>query len=117
MLEQKTAEQRSESAQSALTSRAEVFGEQLKPALDQDKLRKAIAKEKKFRENAALHAEELDDKKRKYNSMQSYEVSAEEMEAYRLAKPNTADPMFKIAEDELLDYEDDDTAPKKSKKR
>lgn len=95
-----------------------MYGEQLDPTLDPEKLKKAIEKEKKFRANSQKHEEEADDKKRKYNSMESYEVTAEEMEAYRMNKPNSADPMLNFQDDDLLDYEGEEERPsKKSKKK
>lgn len=67
---------------------------------DKDKLEKALKKVDKSRE------EPSDDRKRKYNSLSAeVDVTEEEMEAYRMRKENTADPMAKLANsDELLDY-------------
>ena len=84
----------------------------------------AIAKEEQFQKDALRHETEADDKKRKYNSMTSYEVTPEEMEAYRMKKTNDFnDPMAKFMggdDEELLEYNDEDQAtakkPKKSKK-
>uniref|UniRef100_A0A7S2SN22 Pre-mRNA-splicing factor SLU7 n=2 Tax=Rhizochromulina marina TaxID=1034831 RepID=A0A7S2SN22_9STRA len=118
MLEARPAEERAAAADqaAAASSRSELFGEQLAPDLDQEKLKKALKKAKKFQKDTERHEEEADDKKRKYNSMDTYEVTKEEMEAYRLTKGNTADPMFNVAEGELLDYEPEATDAKRNKK-
>jgi pre-mRNA-processing factor SLU7 len=68
--------------------------------LDEEKVKEALKKEVKNKKEAK------DDRKRKYNSLNadSYDVTAEEMEAYRLRKEEKSDPMAKIGSDELLDY-------------
>jgi hypothetical protein len=82
-------------------SRAELYGEQLAPTLDPAKLAAAVKKEEAFQRNAAQHEAEQDDKKRKYNSFTSVEVTPEEMEAYRMRKANDFnDPMAKFAKAE-----------------
>jgi len=54
---------------------------------------------------AAASAVEPLDKKRGYNSMQSAEVSVEDMEAYRINKIQREDPMAALLNsDELLEY-------------
>ena len=74
------------------------MGEELQNAeLDEAKVKAAIKAQRK-RESKEGVETESDDRKRKYNSGASYEVSAEEMEAYhRLKKRDTtgdmADPM------------------------
>jgi pre-mRNA-processing factor SLU7 len=68
--------------------------------LDQEKLRKAIEKEEEFQKN--FDKEDTEEKKRKYNSFTSTEVTAEEMEAYRMKKSRSDDPMSKIDSEELL---------------
>ena len=74
------------------------MGEELQNAeLDEAKVKAAIKAQRK-RESKEGAETESDDRKRKYNSGASYEVSAEEMEAYhRLKKRDTtgdmADPM------------------------
>uniref|UniRef100_A0A6U4RSM2 Pre-mRNA-splicing factor SLU7 n=1 Tax=Hemiselmis andersenii TaxID=464988 RepID=A0A6U4RSM2_HEMAN len=58
---------------------------------DQDRLKKALKREENL---AKMDHTELDDRKRKYNSMGSYEVTEEEMEAYMLKKNRgTDDPL------------------------
>ena len=116
MLEARSAEEEAGKDQSVASARSELYGEQLAPELDEEKLKKALKKAKKFQKDADKHAEEADDKKRKYNSMDTYEVSKEDMEAYRLTKGNTADPMFNVPDGELLDYEPEADG-KKAKKR
>jgi len=68
--------------------------------LDKDKLKAALEKQEKKNKEAG------DDKrKRKYNSLDSEaDVTAEEMEAYRMRKGRGDDPMAKISSDKLLDY-------------
>ncbi|CAB9522866.1 splicing factor SLU7 [Seminavis robusta] len=68
--------------------------------LDQQKVKEALKKVEKSK------LEAKDDRKRKYNSLNpdSYDVTEEEMEAYRLRKETKSDPMANIGSDELLDY-------------
>ena len=90
-------ERQKRAEESKQTSRAELYGEQLAPTLDPAKLAAAVKKEEAFHRNAALHDSEQDDKKRKYNSFTSVEVTPEEMEAYRMRKGNDFnDPMSKF---------------------
>lgn len=115
----KTAEEREKSAasSSAFQDRNKLYGEQLAPELDKDKLKAALANEDKFQRDADRHAAEADDKKRKYNSMATTEVTPEEIEAWRIKRGNAADPMKDIlTSDTLLDYEPEDDKPKKRKK-
>ena len=71
--------------------------------LDQEKLKKALAKEALFQKQDVE-----DDRKRKYNSFTSTEVTAEEMEAYRMKKTRGDDPMAKmLGSDELLPVDGD----------
>jgi pre-mRNA-processing factor SLU7 len=76
--------------------------------LDEKKLKEAIKKQKEFEKKGDTGGEEeKDDRKRKYNSMASVEVTAEEMEAYRMAKKRDegGDLLDKIADtEELLEY-------------
>ena len=70
-------------------------GEQLEEAaLDEAKVREAMAKEKR---RAREKDESHDDRKRKYNSFASTETTAEEMEAYhRMKGRGMEDPMAKM---------------------
>jgi hypothetical protein len=48
---------------------------------------------------------EKDDRKRKYHSLNAeVDVTEEDMEAYRIQKDRSLDPMAKISSDEVLDY-------------
>lgn len=59
---------------------------------DREKLREAIKRQEKDASNATE-----DDRKRRYNSFHSaYDVSAEDMEAYRLKRSRADDPMAAI---------------------
>lgn len=85
--------------------RSELYGDADKNVeLDAEKLKAAIAKEEEFQRRAkeggggGLEG----DKKRKYNSMESTEVTKEEMEAYRLTKAKENE--FAWKEGELLEY-------------
>ena len=73
--------------QRALYGTGEVLGD---APLDQDKLKAAMAAEVARREQGAPA---VDDRKRKYNSMQAEEVTAETMEAYYRSKARAEDPM------------------------
>src|SRR5690349_14553037 len=83
-------------------SRSELYGESTNPQLDQDKLKEALKREEAFQKKARKEAA-LDDRKRSYNSMSNVDVSAEDMEAYRLKKARGDDPMAKF-----LDNPDED---------
>ena len=78
------------------SSRSKLYGEADPNAeIDQEKLKEAL--------NRTGTAG--DEKKRKYNSMSAeVDVTAEEMEAYRMKKGRGDDPMAKLGSDELLDY-------------
>lgn len=123
MLEGKTQEEREAAAaardkQSKVVSRSDLYGEQLAPVLDKDKLKAALKKEDEFRKQA-MKQDNDDDKKRKYNSMTSFEVTPEEMEAYRMRKTDTMnDPMAKFNNDdneELLEYVPEETTKGRKK--
>ncbi|KAG9050501.1 mRNA splicing protein [Tulasnella sp. UAMH 9824] len=73
--------------------------------LDQDKLRRAIQEEKKRKTGKKEEWEEERDernKKRKVGAMgdSGFDVTEEEMEAYRLNKPNFEDPMANYVDSE-----------------
>jgi pre-mRNA-processing factor SLU7 len=90
-----------------LNNSSQLYGEADAKAtanLDPNKLQQALTKE-----DLRLQQEqrEKDDRKRKYNSVDTQvDVTEEEMEAYRLRKERSSDPMAKLAaSDELLDYQ------------
>jgi pre-mRNA-processing factor SLU7 len=69
-----------------------------KAKIDQDKVKAAL-------EGYDKKQESEDSRKRKYNSVETnVDVTEAEMEAYRLRKEKSADPMAKISSEELLDY-------------
>eukprot|EP00539_Tryblionella_compressa_P006221 CAMPEP_0178768496 /NCGR_PEP_ID=MMETSP0744-20121128/20276_1 /TAXON_ID=913974 /ORGANISM="Nitzschia punctata, Strain CCMP561" /LENGTH=595 /DNA_ID=CAMNT_0020424583 /DNA_START=282 /DNA_END=2068 /DNA_ORIENTATION=+ len=82
------------------SGRSKLYGEaDQKASIDKDKVKAAM--DKLDREEK----EQIRDKKRKYNSMNAeVDVTEEEMEAYRLRKERSADPMANIGSDEVLDY-------------
>lgn len=100
MLESRPPAERSD--HNPIVARSTLFGENLNPVLDDSKLASALEKEKKFQQEGG---EERDDRKRKYNSMVSSDVTAEEMEAYRMMKNKAEDPMANISSDKLIDEE------------
>lgn len=109
LLPSKSAEEGSAKNDSGIRKRSEMYGENLTPELDAKRLKKAMKKVAKEQRDA-----ETDDKNRKYNSMGSYEVNAEEMEAYKLLKARGDDPMAKMLDDDVL-LEDDSDKRKRSK--
>ncbi|KAE9211028.1 Pre-mRNA-splicing factor [Phytophthora fragariae] len=91
-------------ADGVLSKRSEMYGENIAPELDEKKLKKAIRKAAKEKKKQT----EVDDKKRKYNSMGNYEVDAEQMEAYKLLKSRGDDPMAKVLGSDVLLEENED---------
>jgi pre-mRNA-processing factor SLU7 len=90
------------SSNNAPSSRSKLYGEADQGAtFDKDKLKKALEEfDRKDDEE-----KKNDSRKRKYNSVESnVDVTEEQMEAYRLRKERSADPMSQINSDELLDY-------------
>ena len=87
----------------APSSRSRLYGEaDQKADIDAEKLKKALEKEQKA---SLQNNHDLNDRKRKYNSMNAeVDVTEEEMEAYRLRKERSDDPMAKLGSGELLDY-------------
>ncbi|DBA02255.1 TPA: hypothetical protein N0F65_007665 [Lagenidium giganteum] len=89
----------SEKDGAGIRKRSEMYGENIAPDLDEKKLKKALKKAAKEKKQG-----ELDDRKRKYNSMDNSDVNAEDMEAYKLLKTRADDPMAKLlGSDVLLD--------------
>jgi pre-mRNA-processing factor SLU7 len=84
------------------SNRSKMYGEADQNAtVDKEQLKKAMENYDK------KHEDTLDGKKRKYNSVESnVDVTEAEMEAYRLRKDRSADPMAKISSDEVLDYKE-----------
>ncbi|CAM9812327.1 unnamed protein product, partial [Laminaria digitata] len=84
-----------------LTARSDLYGEGVANVdLDEDKLKEALKKQQAF---LSKGGEEKDDRKRKYNSMTSSDVTKEDMEAYRLTKANNDDPLANLSSDVLLE--------------
>jgi pre-mRNA-processing factor SLU7 len=87
---------------SLLTNKSKLYGEadpSTTDNLDQRKVQEALQKISKHDESSSTK------NKRKYNSMNAeVDVTEEDMEAYRLRKERTSDPMAKISTEELLDY-------------
>lgn len=70
------------------------WGENLTPDIDPEKLKKELKKAKRRRKEAT------DERERKYNSVgaDAYDVTEEEMEAYRMTRIRKDDPMAKFLE-------------------
>jgi pre-mRNA-processing factor SLU7 len=67
-------------------------------------VREAVRKQEEWQRRD--HTAEADDRKRGYNSTTAIDVTAEDMEAYRLKKAKRDDPMAAFADsEELLDYD------------
>ena len=76
------------------SARSAVYGMPDKDlVLDEAKVQAAIAKAKQHKDDPT------DDKKRKYNSFATTDVTAEDMEAYRRTKITKDDPMAKFLQD------------------
>jgi pre-mRNA-processing factor SLU7 len=99
----------SSSAASALTKRSDVFGEgSTSTVLDKEKLEQAYRKAEQGSATGGAAAAESaggEERKRGYNSMQSVEVTTEDMEVYRMKRLKGDDPMAALMEsDTLLEY-------------
>jgi pre-mRNA-processing factor SLU7 len=83
------------------SSKSKLYGEaNQKAEIDKEKVKAAL---EKF--DSKQKDDTRGDKKRKYNSMNiENDVTEEELEAYRLRKERSADPMANIGSDEVLDY-------------
>ena len=89
-----------------ITKRSDIYGESTGGAgLDDLKVKEAVKKAEEWMKKD--HSVEFDDRKRSYNSMTTIDVTAEDMEAYRLKKVNRDDPMAALGGDseELLPYD------------
>ncbi|KAG7358431.1 pre-mRNA splicing Prp18-interacting factor [Nitzschia inconspicua] len=82
------------------SNKSKLYGEaDQKAELDKSKVKAAL---EKYEHDQA----EKNSNKRKYHSLDAeVDVTEEEMEAYRLRKERSSDPMVNIGSDELLDYE------------
>eukprot|EP00529_Nitzschia_sp_RCC80_P015538 CAMPEP_0113441706 /NCGR_PEP_ID=MMETSP0014_2-20120614/1222_1 /TAXON_ID=2857 /ORGANISM="Nitzschia sp." /LENGTH=694 /DNA_ID=CAMNT_0000332561 /DNA_START=23 /DNA_END=2107 /DNA_ORIENTATION=- /assembly_acc=CAM_ASM_000159 len=92
-------------------TRSRLYGEaDQKVEVDQKDLKAALEKYDQGdgnnkRSTSSSGNTDNDDRKRKYNSMAAeVDVTDAEMEAYRLRKERSSDPMNKIGSDEILDY-------------
>lgn len=84
-------------ASNAMMNRSKLYGEASQMAeLDQTKVQAALKKSEESQK---------DDRKRKYHSMNVEDnLTEEDMEAYRLKKDRSSDPMSKLGADEVLEY-------------
>lgn len=96
------------SSQQQLTKRADVFGEfdaKSGVSLDETKVKFAVQKHAELEDARGNSNQSVDDRKRGYNSMQSVDVTPEDMEAYRLKKLKRDDPMADLLlSDHILEY-------------
>jgi pre-mRNA-processing factor SLU7 len=92
---------------SEVLKRSDVYGEfdsASKHKLNEAKVQEALQRMDSSGLNGAS-GNATDNKKRSYNSMQSIDVTPEDMEAYRLRKAKFEDPMAKLlSSDEILEY-------------
>jgi pre-mRNA-processing factor SLU7 len=88
-------------ATNAMMNRSKLYGEANQMAeLDQAKVQAAL--EKSIEETTG---KDQDGRKRKYNSLNAGDnLTEEDMEAYRLKKELSSDPMAKLGHDQVLDY-------------
>ena len=91
----------------SVLNRSKLYGEaDVHQTLDPEKVREAQERAKDM--SNVAEKDETSLKKRKYNSMkaESESLTAEDMEAYRLGKDRSSDPMANLGgEEELLEYE------------
>lgn len=108
MLDAAAVKREGAAAGSALTKRSDIFGDGNPAAqLDPEKLAQAKRRAEETGGGAAAAGEgkDGDERKRGYNSMQSVDVTAEDMEVYRMKKLKAEDPMAALMEsDTLLEY-------------
>lgn len=92
----------SRSSSSAPPTSSALYGEaDQSQSFDQEKLKAARERLEKKNHDSF----QSDDRKRKYNSVDAeVDVTAEDMEAFRMTKNRTDDPMSKLKNDELLEY-------------
>ncbi len=107
MLKAMPAQDKKAQAAAPSISNSKMYGEADQfQELDREKLDAAMQKEELRRKEGGV-AGGKDKNKRKYNSIGGSEidVTAEEMEAYRLKKDRTDDPMARIGSEEILEYD------------
>jgi pre-mRNA-processing factor SLU7 len=111
-----TAKKDASASSNTLTKRSDIFGDSnpaAVSALDAEKLAKAHRRaedaEREERKRAAGESAAQsgagEERKRGYNSMQSVDVTAEDMEVYRMKKVKGDDPMAAFLDsEEVLEY-------------
>lgn len=99
-------ESRNTAAKATPLSRSRFYGEaDQKAEVDQKDVKTALEKFDGKDQGAKKKGDHAFDRKRKYNSMTSeVDVSEAEMEAYRLRKERSADPMNNLGSEEVLEY-------------
>jgi len=92
----------SRTSKSAPPTSSALYGEaDQSQSFDQEKLKAAKDRLEKLNRDSF----QSDDRKRKYNSVDAgVDVTAEDMEAFRMTKIRSDDPMNKLNKDELLEY-------------
>ena len=104
MLVANTRNQNSQSLSSTRPNSSKLYGE-ADTSVTYDEKKLIAAKEKLLNEKKDKCEGSADDRKRKYNSVGAdVDVSAEDMEAWRMTKSRHDDPMNKLGGDELLEY-------------
>jgi pre-mRNA-processing factor SLU7 len=94
----------SNKSRSTFVRRADVYGDASgEVELDEQKLQEALKRQEEFQRQAA-NERDADDRKRKYNSNATSDVTPEDMEAYRMKRLNWHDPMANLlGSDQLLE--------------
>ena len=71
--------------------------------MDDNKVKEAVKRQEEWMKRD--HTTDADDRKRSYNSSSAIDVTAEDMEAFRLKRAKRDDPMAAFADtEELLEY-------------
>lgn len=94
----------SSSIKTSIGKKSDIYGDSSisNDALDKDKLKASLLKEENFHNS---NNDNIEDRKRNYNSTKGDDTSQEDMEAYRLKKVQRDDPMLAILQsDTILEY-------------
>lgn len=105
MIQLKSQAEKDKASTAGVIKRSDIFGESAGGAgLDDQKVLDAVRREEEWAKKD--HTADADDRKRGYNSMQSIDVTLEDMEAYRLKRMKKEDPMAAFNDsEELLEYD------------
>jgi pre-mRNA-processing factor SLU7 len=82
----------------SFVNRSDLYGDSSKLELSEDVIQAKLAKLRETKGGHEIELTENQGKKRSYNSMQSIEITPEDMEVYRMTKMKAEDPMAKYLE-------------------